>query len=47
LLETGLASGQFLLTFSEDIPDMERSLRLIARAVARYEADHGHERNPR
>lgn len=39
LLETGLASGRFLLTFSEDIPDMERSLRLIARAVARYEED--------
>ncbi len=40
LLETGLSNGRFLLTFSEDIPDMERSLRLIARAVGRYEADH-------
>jgi len=41
LLETGLSNGRFLLTFSEDIPDMERSLRLVAQAVARHEAEHG------
>jgi hypothetical protein len=40
LLETGLTGGRFMLTFAEDIPDMERSLRLVAQAIARYEEQH-------
>jgi hypothetical protein len=40
LLETGLARGRFLLTFSEDIPDAERSLRLVAQVIAYYEERH-------
>ena len=40
LLETGLAHGRFILTFAEDIPDVERSLRLVAQAIARYEEQH-------
>jgi hypothetical protein len=42
LLETGSASGRFILTFSEDFPDSERSLRLVARAVAHFEEQNLH-----
>jgi hypothetical protein len=37
LLETGMSAGRFLLTFSEDFPHTERSLRLVAEGIARYE----------
>lgn len=37
LLKTGMTGGRFLLTFSEDFPQPERSLRLVAEGIARYE----------
>lgn len=39
LLQMGMPSGRFLLTFSEDMPDTERSLRLVAEGITRYEQD--------
>ena len=39
LLETGMAGGRFLLTLTEDFPEPERTLPLIAEGVARYEAE--------
>jgi hypothetical protein len=38
LLKTGMAGGRFLLTLTEDFPEPERTLPLIAEGVARYEA---------
>jgi hypothetical protein len=40
LLNIGMQLGGFLLTLTEDFPQPERSLPLIAEAVARYEAEH-------
>jgi hypothetical protein len=40
LLERGMSAGGFLLTLTEEFPEPERSLRLLAEAVAGYERDH-------
>jgi hypothetical protein len=39
LVKTGMEGGRFLLTLTEDFPDPERTLPLIAEGVARYEAE--------
>ncbi len=41
LLERGMAAGRFLLTLTEEFPEPERSLRLLAEAVAGYERSRG------
>jgi len=41
LLREGMAGGRFLLTFSEDFPQPEPSLRLVAEGVARYQKEDG------
>jgi hypothetical protein len=38
LLQRGMAAGGFLLTLTEEFPDPERSLLLVAEAVAGFEA---------
>lgn len=38
LVKTGMEGGRFLLTLTEDFPDPERTLPLVAEGVARYEA---------
>ena len=38
LVKTGMAQGRFLLTLTEDFPEPERTLPLIAEGVARYES---------
>ena len=42
LLRTGMASGRFLLGFTEDMPDVEHGLRLVRQGIARYEGMHMH-----
>ena len=41
LIERGMAAGRFLLTLTEEFPEPERSLRLLAEAVAGYGRDYG------
>jgi len=36
LLREGMEGGGFLLTFAEDFPEAERSLRLVAEGIERY-----------
>lgn len=40
LLRIGMACGGFLLSFTEDLPETERSLRLVAEGVARHEKEY-------
>lgn len=39
LLREGMAGGGFLLTFTEELPQPERSLRLVAEGIASYERE--------
>ena len=41
LVKRGMAGGSFLLSLTEDFPEPERTLRLVAEGVARYESQSG------